>query len=108
MRKVFIAACMVLLCSGMLSTLSFAGKITLNPQSEIEWAIQDSEGRNIGTLRRMEEEDAYSVQMKDGQYLGIITKTGELQMPRRHPLLRPEEARLYIDVLDALPGLKKK
>lgn len=108
MRKVFIAACMVLLCSGMLSTLSFAGKITLNPQSAIEWTIQDSEGRSIGTLRRMEEEDAYSVQMKDGQYLGIITKTGELQMPRRHPLLRPEEARLYIDVLDALPSLKKK
>ncbi|MHC1726050.1 MAG: hypothetical protein AB9866_08620 [Syntrophobacteraceae bacterium] len=107
MRRTLIAACFIFLCSSMLPLHCFAGSITLKPNSEGEWAIQDSKEQPLGVLRRAEDE-SFSIQLKDGQFLGLITKTGELQMPRRHPLLKPDEARLYLDVLDALPGLKKK
>ncbi len=83
-----------------------ADEITLKKTNSDEWIILDSDGEQIGILRDMHEDGAYSIQEKNGEYLGVVKNNGDLQMPRRHPLLSPAEAQLYLDVLRALQTIK--
>jgi hypothetical protein len=85
-----------------------AGELTLKPSGPGKWTIYDADGQDIGTLGREGEEGAevnaggYSVLPKGGQYLGIIRSDGNLQLSGRHPVITPSDARLYLDVLDAI------
>ncbi len=82
-----------------------AEELILKATNQGEWLIYDSTGQEIGTLALVED-GAYSIRPKGGQYLGIIRSNGDLQMTGRHPVMSPSEARLYLDALDAIKGLK--
>jgi hypothetical protein len=87
------------------SQQAFADDLTLNPVNKGEWKIQDSSGKTIGTLKKIEDE-AFSVQLAAGDYLGIILKTGELRKTTRHPVFTEMDARLYLDLLKAIKKIK--
>jgi hypothetical protein len=65
----------------------------------------DADGQSLGTLKSIED-GAFTVQFSNGDYLGIILKTGELKKPGRHPTVTEQEAQFYLDVLRAIKKLK--
>lgn len=81
-------------------------EITLKPSKPGEWAMLTKDGQRIGTVRTMEE-GAYSVQLPNGEYLGIILRSGELKKPGRHPSITPDEARLFIETWEAIQKLPR-
>ncbi|MCE5335488.1 MAG: hypothetical protein LLG06_12970 [Desulfobacteraceae bacterium] len=80
-------------------------EVTLKQTKPGEWTIIRPSGEMAGTLKRVEN-GAYSIQLANGQYFGIILKTGELQSNRRHALFTPDEAQLYLDALKAIRNMK--
>jgi hypothetical protein len=82
-----------------------ADEASLKASGEGKWAILDSEGQEIGTLEKVEE-GAYSILPKGGQYLGIVRSNGDLQLTGRHPAITPFQAKLYLDVVEAIKTLK--
>ena len=104
MRKAFPLIVLFLLLMGLVS-VGMADEVTLKPSGEGKWAILDSSGQEIGMLEKVEE-GAYSILPKSGQYVGIVRSNGDLQMTGRHPVMTPSQAKLYLDVLDAIKTLK--
>jgi hypothetical protein len=104
MKKAFSLTVLFLLLMGLVS-VSMADEVTLKPSGEGKWAIIDASGQEIGTLEKVEE-GAYSILPKGGQYVGIVKSNGDLQMTGRHPVMTPFQAKLYLDVLDAIKTLK--
>jgi len=95
-----------------LATNGAAEEITLKASGEGQWTIYDSEGQDIGTVGRVGNQspefiaEGYSILPKGGQYIGVIRSDGVLQVHGRHPVITPSEARLYLDVLEALQKIK--
>jgi hypothetical protein len=104
MKKALALICLPLFLMGFVS-ISQADGLTLKALDQDHWTILDSGGEEIGTLAKVEE-GAYSVLPKEGQYLGIIKSSGELQLQGRHPTMSPDQARLYLDVLEVIKTLK--
>jgi hypothetical protein len=110
MKKVLALMFVPLLLIGLASA-GLADELTLKPSGPGQWTIYDANGQDIGTLGREGQEGAevnaggYSVLPKSGQYLGIIRSDGNLQLSGRHPVITPSDARLYLDVLDAIKNL---
>jgi len=104
MRKAFPLIVLFLLLMGLVS-VGMADEVTLKPSGEGKWAILDSSGQEIGTLEKVEE-GAYSILPKSGQYVGVVRSNGDLQMTGRHSVMTPSQAKLYLDVLDAIKTLK--
>ena len=53
------------------------------------------------------DEGAYSILPKGGQYLGIVISNGDLKLTGRPtPVISASEARLYLDVLEAIKTLR--
>jgi len=96
--------CVFLVGFGPAQTL--AGEVSLKVSGVDQWAILDSGGQQIGTLAKVQE-GAYSILPQGGQYLGIVKINGDLQLTGRHPVMSPSEARLYLDVLEAIKTLKQ-
>jgi len=105
-------ALIVLLFSIGLASNGFADELTLKASGPGKWTIYDSGGQDIGTLGKVGKEEpeveagGYSILPKGGQYLGVITSSGNLQLPGRHVTITPSEAQLYLDVLEAIKTLK--
>ena len=104
MKKTPALIVLFMLLAGIVS-VSQADQVTLKVSSEGNWAILDSGGQEIGTLAKVDE-GAYSILPKGGQYLGIVRSNGDLQLTGRHPAITPSQARLYLDVLEAIKTLK--
>ncbi len=104
MKKAPALIVLFLLLMGLVS-VSLADGVTLKASGEGKWAILDSGGQEIGTLGKIEE-GAYSILPAGGQYLGIVKSDGELQLTGRHPIITPSQARLYLDVVEAVKTLK--
>ena len=102
---VFLALIFIPLLLIGFASQGLADELILKASNPGEWLIYDSRGQELGTLALVEE-GAYSIRPKGGQYLGIIRSNGDLQMTGRHPVMSPSEARLYLDALDAIKGLK--
>jgi hypothetical protein len=103
MRKTFFVLVPIFFL--LLSQQAFADEITLNQVNKGAWKITDSGGQPVGTLKSVED-GAFSVQFTNGEYLGLILKTGDLKKPGRHPLVTEQEAQLYLDILKAIKKLK--
>ncbi len=106
MRKFLFAALVVIL---LIETAvpAFADKLSLNPVNPGEWTIWNSGGAQVGTLKSLPD-GGYSLLTGSGRYLGAILKTGELQSNIRYQRYTPEEAQLYLDVLEAIKSLKQQ
>jgi len=103
MKKPFLLVLGILFFLGF-SSLSLADEVVLKASGDGKWAILDSEGQEIGTLGKVEE-GAYSILPKGGQYLGIVKSDGTMQLTGRHPTMSPDQAKLYLDVLEAIKTL---
>jgi hypothetical protein len=112
MKKVFALMFVPLLLVGLASA-GLADELTLKESGPGQWTILDSGGQDIGTLGKVGrgnaiEADAggYSILPKGGQYIGVVRSDGSLQLSGRHPVVSPSDARLYLDVLEAIKTLK--
>ncbi len=103
-KTVLLVILFVLLLSPILNASE--DEVILKPVKPGEWSMQSKDGQRIGTLRTMEE-GAYSVQLPNGEYMGIILKSGELKKPGRHPSITPDEAKLYIEIWEAIRKLPR-
>jgi hypothetical protein len=94
-----------------LASYGIADEVTLKASAPGEWTIYNSQGQDIGTLRKVGAESpeveagGYSILPKGGQYIGVVKSDGNLQLIVRHPVITPSDARLYLDVLEALKTL---
>jgi hypothetical protein len=95
------------------TSCAFADELTLKASGSGQWTIYNSAGQDIGTLAKVGQGDpieseagGYSILPKSGQYLGVIRSDGVLQLTVRHATISPSEARLYLDVLEAMKTLK--
>ena len=95
-----------------LGSTCLADGLTLKPAGPGQWTILDANGEEVGTLGRVGEQGAevnaggYSILPKGGQYLGIIRSDGNLQLSGRHPVISPSDARLFLDVSEAIKSLQ--
>jgi hypothetical protein len=111
MKKAVALMFVTMLLMGTASN-GLAGELILTASGPGKWTIYDSEGQDIGTIGREGNEGAevnaggYSILPKGGQYLGIVRADGNLQLSGRHPVISPSDARLYLDVLEAIKALK--
>lgn len=103
-KTAILAVLFLLLLSPVLNAAE--DEITLKQLKPGEWKMLAPGGQQVGTLRTMEE-GAYSVQLSNGQYLGIIMKTGELKKPGRHPSITPDEAKFYLETWEAIQKLPR-
>ena len=77
-----------------------------------KWTMYDSGGREVATLGKVGTEGpevnagGYSILPTGGQYLGIVRSDGNLQLTGRHPVISPSDARLYLDVLEAIKAIQ--
>jgi len=112
MKKTLAALMFVPLLLLGLASYGIADELTLKASGPREWTIYNSQGQDIGTLRKVGQENpevetgGYSILPKGGQYFGVITSDGSLQLIVRHPVLTPSDARFYLDVLEALKKLQ--
>ncbi|MFZ2447998.1 MAG: hypothetical protein WAW37_16700 [Syntrophobacteraceae bacterium] len=82
-----------------------AADLTLKASGQGEWKILSPSGAQIGTLRSMEE-GAFSVQLPNGAYFGIILRGGDFKKPGRHAAISPDDARFYLDVWQAIQKMQ--
>ncbi len=106
MRKFLFAALVIILLIGTVEP-AFADKLSLKLLKPGEWTILNSSGAQVGTLKSLPE-GGYSLLTGSGRYLGAILQTGELQSNIRYQRYTPEEAQLYLDVLEAIKSLKQQ
>lgn len=104
MNKALALICLSFFLMGFVS-IGLADEVTLKPLGEGKWAILDEGEQELGTLAKVDE-GAYSILPKGGQYLGIVISNGDLKLTGRHPVISPSEARLYLDVVQAIKTLK--
>ncbi len=88
-------------------------EVALKDSGPGQWTIVDSEGQELGTLGKVGQENpveadsgGYSILPKGGQYIGVVRSDGNLQLSGRHPVISPSEAKLYLDVVEAIKTLK--
>ena len=104
MRKVILLATITLLLS--LSPLSvLAEGVTLKAKGKHEWEMYNRNGDFVGTLQKTEE-DNFTFFDEEGNYLGLILKSGKWKPKGVNPRITPEDARLYLDVLEAIKAIK--
>lgn len=84
---------------------SGAEDLTIKLSSKDTWKVLTEGGQQVATLRAAED-NAYSVQLMSGEYMGFILRDGSLKKPQRHPRISPDEARLYLDIWAAIQKMK--
>lgn len=107
MQKAFALILLPLFLIGLASN-GLADELTLKPSGTGKWTIYNSDGQDVGTLSKVGKEapeieaGGYSILPKGGRYLGVVESNGNLQLLVRHATITPSEARLYLDVLEAI------
>ncbi len=104
-RPYWIVLVLLSVCCCLLATVALAESARLEPSGAGVWKLIDAKGNAIGSLKKTEE-DNYALSDAEGEYVGIILKSGSLKTPGIHTQISPKVARLYLDALDALKGLK--
>ncbi len=112
MKKMLTLIIVPLLLVG-LASIGLADQVTLKDAGPGQWTIVDSEGQELGTLGKVgqsnpaeTEAGGYSILPKGGQYIGVVRSDSNLQLSGRHPVISPSDAKLYLDVLEAIKTLK--
>lgn len=86
-----------------------AESVKVEKIGEHEWNIINSNGEFVGTIKS-ESLRTFTFYATTGMLMGTILETGAWQ-PRlyrsRNTLIQPEEARLYLDALEAVKILKQ-
>ncbi|MGC9964155.1 MAG: hypothetical protein ABSE08_01995 [Syntrophobacteraceae bacterium] len=111
MKKAVVLMFFPLLLMGLVSDC-LADGLTLKASGPGKWTAYDSDGQEVATVGREGKEGAevneggYSILPKGGQYLGIVRSDGNLQVAGRHPVISPSDARLYLDVVEAIKTIQ--
>ncbi len=106
MKKAVVLMFFPLLLMGLVSDC-LAGELTLKASGPGQWTVYDSDGQEVATLAREKQEGGgYSILPKGGQYLGIVRNDGNLMVTGRHPVISSSDARLYLDLLDAIKTIQ--
>lgn len=107
MKKMVLLATMILLfCSSSFPV--FSEQLTTRPRGENEWEMLNRNGKVVGTLTKTEK-GSYKLFDGGGKYVGLILNSGKLlprDASRSYTTITPEEAQLYLDVLEAIKTIR--
>lgn len=107
MKKTFFLV--MLLSIFFLTTLSvFSAQLTAKPNGPNMWDLYSQDNKLVGSVKK-NETNSLSFYDKNGTYIGVIQESGTWvpwNARRRVTFIKPEEARLYLDVLEISKGLK--
>lgn len=103
MKKVVLLATMIaLFCSSSFPV--FSEELTTRPKGQNEWEMLNQNGVVLGTLKRTEKGN-HKFYNRGGGYVGLILHSGKW-IPRdsrsNHTTITPQEAQLYLYVLEAI------
>lgn len=70
-----------------------------------EWTMVNPDGGVVGTLKTVED-GGWAIVRPDGAYAGVITSDGKFMKSGRRPVFSADEARLFLDTLQALKKIK--
>jgi len=107
MKKVVLLATMIVLFWSS-SFPVFSEQLATRPKGQNEWEVLNQNGNVLGTFKRTEKGN-YKFYNTGGGYVGLILHSGKL-MPREasrsYTTITPEEAQLYLDVLEAIKTIR--
>jgi hypothetical protein len=102
MKKILSVTMIVLFC--LSSFPAFSQQLTPKPKGQDEWQVHYDNGGVAATFKRAES-GSYKIYSPDGKYLGLILSSEKFRPPdanKRHTLISPEAAQLYLKVLRAI------
>ena len=107
MKKVVLLATMlVLLCSTSFPV--FSEQVATRPKGQNEWEVLNQNGNVLGTFQRTEKGN-YKFYNTGGGYVGLILDSGTWiprDARRSYTYITPEDAQLYLDVLEAIKTIR--
>jgi hypothetical protein len=107
MKKVVLLATMlVLFCSTSFPV--FSEQVATRPRGQNEWEVLNQNGNVLGTFQRTEKGN-YKFYNTGGGYVGLILDSGTWiprDARRSYTYISPEDAQLYLDVLEAIKTIR--
>jgi hypothetical protein len=104
MKKVIFLVTITILFS-LSSLFVLADEIRLKAKEEHEWEMYNQDDDFVGVLQKTEEGN-FTFFDKDGNYLGLILKSEKWKPKGVNPKITPEDAKLYLNALEAIKGMK--
>ncbi len=106
-RLILLAVGLAVFCGSSLPV--FSQEITPRPIAKDEWGIYDYNNNLIGSFKKTEKSN-FKFYDSTGRYIGLILESRDL-LPREantsYTRVSPEEARLYLDTLEAIKKIGK-
>jgi len=93
----------IFICFGSLSV--FGDEIFVKSKGKHEWEVYNQSGDSIGALKKTEEGNFIFFD-EQGNYSGLILKSGQWKPKGLKPKITPRAAKLYLDVLEAIELIK--